>query len=77
MYTLTIIGGHGFWDKGDVYTGGVPKKDFAAAFSSQISFPPGCKIFFSAGGVLLVDKGVILQKIAPQGCQKDFFLPGL
>ena len=50
MYTLTIIGGHGFWDKGDVYTGGVPKKDFAAAFSSQISFPPGCKNFFSAGG---------------------------
>ena len=62
MYTLTIIGGHGFWDKGDVYTGGVPKKDFAAAFSSQISFPPGCKIFFSAGGGFVSRQGCDFAK---------------
>ena len=41
---MTIIGGHGFWDKGGVYTGVCLKKNFF--------FPPGCEIFFSAGGFI-------------------------
>ena len=28
---MTNIGGHGFWDKGGVYTLGVSEKNFAAA----------------------------------------------
>ena len=43
------IGGHGFWDQGGVYTGGVSRKNFAAAFGGQNFFPPGCENFFSAG----------------------------
>ena len=44
------IGGHGFWDKGGVFTGVCLKKKFAAAFGGQNFFPPGCENFFSAGG---------------------------
>ena len=35
------IVGHGFWDKGGVYTGGVSKKNFAAAFGGQNFFSTG------------------------------------
>ena len=58
---LHDIGGHGFWDKGGVYTGGVSKNNFAAASATKIFFHRGVKIFFQRG-VLLVDRGVILQR---------------
>ena len=58
---MCLIGGHGFWDKGGVYTGVCLKKKFAAAYGGQIFFHRGVKIFFLRG-VLLVDRGVILQK---------------
>ena len=52
------IGGHGFWGRGGVYTGGV---------SEKISAPtPGGGIFFQ-GSILLVDPGVILPKIVKLG----------
>ena len=35
------IGGHGFWDKGGVYTGVCRKKKFAAAFGGQNFFSTG------------------------------------
>ena len=47
-----FIGGHGFWDKGGVYTGVCLKKKFAAAFGGQFFFPPGCENFFSVGGFI-------------------------
>ena len=59
------IGGHGFWDKGGVDTGGCPKKNFPAAFGGRKIFRRrrhrGVKIFFR-WGVYLVDRGVILPK---------------
>ena len=60
-----IIGGHGFWDKGGVDTGGCPQKNFPAAFGGRKIFRRrrhrGVKIFFR-WGVYLVDRGVILPK---------------
>ena len=51
--TFLIIGGHGFWDKGGVDTGGCPQKNFPAAFGGRKIFspapPPGGEKFFSVG----------------------------
>ena len=62
---IIIIGGHGFWDKGGVDTGGCLKKNFPAAFGGRKIFRRrrhrGVKIFFR-WGVYLVDRGVILPK---------------
>ena len=44
------IGGHGFWDRGGVYTGVCPKKILWPPLAAGIFFPPGCQNFFSAGG---------------------------
>ena len=41
---------------------GVSKKNFAAAFGGWNFFSTGVSKFFFCGGVLLVDRGVILQK---------------
>ena len=41
---------------------GVSKKNFAAAFGGRNFFSTGVSKFFFCGGVLLVDRGVILQK---------------
>ena len=60
FYSINI-GGHGFWDKGGVYTGVCLKKFLRPPSAAKIFFPPGCEIFF-LWGVLLVDRGVILQK---------------
>ena len=64
-FLFLIIGGHGFWDKGGVDTGGCPKKNFPAAFGGRKIFRRrrhrGVKIFFR-WGVYLVDRGVILPK---------------
>ena len=38
---LYVIGGHGFWYKGGVYTGVCRKKKFAAAFDGQNFFSTG------------------------------------
>ena len=56
-----FIGGHGFWDKGGVYTGVCPKKFCGRLWRPEFFFHRGVKIFF-LWGVLLVDRGVILQK---------------
>ena len=74
------IGGHGFWDRGGVYTGVCPKKILRPPLAAGIFFPPGCQNFFSAGGFISrqgCDFAKKWQKIGPQGCQKFFFLPGL
>ena len=47
---ILVIGGHGFWDKGGVYTGGVSKKILRPPLAAKIFFPPGCENFFSVGG---------------------------
>ena len=44
------IGGHGFWDKGGVFTGVCLKKKFAAAFGGQNFFSTGVWKFFFCGG---------------------------
>ena len=36
MWKYTNIGGHGFWDKGGVYTLGVSEKNSAAAASGGV-----------------------------------------
>ena len=56
------IGGHGFWDRGGVYTGVCPKKILRPPLAAGIFFSTGVSKFFFCGGVLLVDRGVILQK---------------
>ena len=60
---LCIIGGHGFWGRGGVYTGGVSKK-----FRRRLRWRRhrGVEIFFQ-GVILLVDPGVILPKIVKLG----------
>ena len=65
IFCMVNIGGHGFWDKGGVDTGGCPQKNFPAAFGGRKIFRRrrhrGVKIFFR-WGVYLVDRGVILPK---------------
>ena len=79
---LLNIGGHGFWDKGGVDTGGCPQKNFPAAFGGRKIFRRrrhrGVKNFFR-WGVYLVDRGVILPKNPkkwPHRGVKNFFLRG-
>ena len=47
---LMIIGGHGFWYRGGVYTGVCPKKILRPPLAAGIFFPPGCQNFFFCGG---------------------------
>ena len=47
---IVIIGGHGFWDKGGVYTGVCPKKILWPPLAAGIFFFTGVSKFFSAGG---------------------------
>ena len=62
IFHIVFIGGHRFWNKGGVYTGVCLKKKFVAAFGGQNFFSTGVWKFFFLRGVLLVDRGVILQK---------------
>ena len=74
---IELIGGHGFWDKGGVYTGGVKffflrgvllvdrgvsKEKICGRLRRPIFFSHRGVKFFFLRGVLLVDRGVILQK---------------
>ena len=63
IYKSAIIGGHGFWGRGGVYTGGVSKK-FRRRLRRRRH--RGVEIFFQ-GVILLVDPGVILPKIVKLG----------
>ena len=79
---MVDIGGHGFWDKGGVDTGGCPQKNFPAAFGGRKIFspapPPGGEKFFSVGCLFSRPGGDFAQKsqkMASPGGQK-FFFPG-
>ena len=52
LYRYINIGGHGFWDKGGVYTGVCLKKILQPPSAARIFSPPGCEIFLSAGGFI-------------------------
>ena len=62
LLSFPDIGGHRFWDRGGVYTGVCPKKILWPPLAAGIFFSTGVSKFFFCGGVLLVDRGVILQK---------------
>ena len=79
---MKIIDGHGFWDKGGVYTRGCLQKNFSAAFGGRKIFAPaptpGGENFFSVGCLFSRPGGVFAQKrqkIASPGGQ-NFFSPG-
>ena len=62
-----------------MYTGGVSKKNFAAAFGGQNFFPPGCENFFSAGGFVSrqgCDFAKKMTKNRATGVSKSFFPAG-
>ena len=76
------IGGHGFWDKEGVDTGGWLEKNFPAAFGGRKIFspapPPGGEKFFPTAGFSTTPGGDFAKKckkMASPGGQK-FFSPG-
>ena len=65
------IGGHGFWDKVGVDTGGWLEKNFPAAFGGRKIFspapPPGGEKFFPTAGFSTTPGGDFAKKCKKNG----------